>query len=99
MNIIGQNIKRISDLCKKHKVSKLYAFGSVLTNHFKDDSDIDLIVDFTTLDAFDYTENYFNLKFSLEDLLKRPIDLLEERSIKNPYFKAHVNQEKQLIYG
>lgn len=31
---------------KKHKVSKLFMFGSILTNRFNDDSDVDLIVSF-----------------------------------------------------
>ena len=44
-------------------------------------------------------DNYFDLKFSLEEILKREIDLLEEKSIRNPYFLEAVNHQKQLIYG
>jgi hypothetical protein len=39
------------------------------------------------------------LKFSLEDILKRPIDLLEEKAIKNPYFREDIDQKRKLIYG
>ena len=86
-------------MCKKHKVKSLYAFGSVLTNKFNSESDIDLIVDFEQLDVLDYGDNYYNLKFSLENIFKRSVDLLEEKALKNPYFIKAVNQSKKLIYG
>jgi predicted nucleotidyltransferase len=55
----------------------------VLTNHFNQSSDVDLIVDFNNIDIDKYADNYFDFKFSLEDIFKRPIDLLEEKAIKN----------------
>lgn len=99
MNIIEQNIVTIRSLCLKHKVSKLYAIGSVLSNRFQKDSDIDFIVDFENVDLYDYADNYFDLKFSLEDLLKRKIDLLENKAIKNPYLRKSIDSSKKLIYG
>ncbi len=89
----------INRLCETYKVKSLYAFGSVLTDKFKIQSDIDLIVDFTIMNVEDYADNYFDFKFSLQDIFKRPIDLLEEKAIKNPYFRQSVNNQKQLIYG
>lgn len=99
MNTLASHTSEISKLCETHKVKSLYAFGSVLTEKFNAQSDIDLIVDFQPLDVLDYADNYFDLKFSLQDILKRPIDLLEEKAIKNPYFRQTINQQKQLIYG
>lgn len=99
MNRLAAYNKEIILLCETHKVKSLYAFGSVLTGHFDNSSDIDLIVDFDNIKVEDYADNYFDLKFSLQDILKRPIDLLEERSIKNPYFKESVTQQRQLLYG
>lgn len=46
MKLIENNIQTIITLCKKHKVNKLFVFGSILTNRFNDDSDVDLVVDF-----------------------------------------------------
>ena len=46
----------------------------------------------------DYAGNYFDFKFLLQDLVKRPVDLLEEKALKNPYFKESVNKQRQLIY-
>jgi len=86
-------------LCQQHKVKSLYVFGSVLTDRFNDKSDIDLVVDIDSNDPFEYADNYFNLKFALEDLLKRPIDLLENKTIKNPIIRNNIDSSKFLIYA
>lgn len=99
MNIIDQNIKAIRNLCEKHKVQQLFVFGSVLSNRFSKSSDIDFVVDFNDVDVYKYADNYFDLKFSLEKLLKREVDLLEEKAINNPYFRQSVESSKHLIYG
>ena len=80
-------------------MKSLYAFGSVLTDKFNDSSDIDLVVDFQPQNVLDYVDNYYNLKFSLQEILKRPIYLLDETAIKNPYFRQNLERERQLIYG
>jgi predicted nucleotidyltransferase len=96
--LLENYISQINKLCENHKVKQLYAFGSVLGERFSDNSDIDLIVDFQSLDPIDYAENYFALKFSLQDLLDRPIDLLEQRAIRNKYLLKSINESKKLIY-
>jgi predicted nucleotidyltransferase len=99
MNTLSAYKNEIDELCVTHKVRSLYAFGSVLNSNFKTNSDIDLIVDFKDIDVNDYADNYFDFKFSLQDIFKRPVDLLEEQAIKNPYFKQAVDQTKELVYG
>ena len=99
MNLIENNNIEINKLCKAYKVKCLYAFGSILTNKFNIESDVDLIVDFLDLDVLDYSDNYYDLKFSLENIFKRNVDLLEEKAIKTPYFLNTINQNKILIYG
>ncbi len=66
----------------KHKVARLFVFGSILTENFKKISDIDFLVDFSGVDIYDYADNYFDLKTSLEKLLKRHVDLLEKKPLK-----------------
>jgi uncharacterized protein len=99
MNRLETYKPEIKNLCETHFVKSLYAFGSVLNDNFNAESDVDLIVDFTFVDLKDYADNYFDLKFRLQDMLQRPIDLLEEKAIKNPDFRNSVNLEKILIYG
>lgn len=89
----------IQKLCEMHKVKKLYAFGSILTDKFNTDSDVDFIVDFEPFEIALYADNYYALKFSLEAILNRSVDLLEEKSIKNPYFLQSIKNERQLIYA
>ncbi len=99
MNILDKHIADIRKLCSDHKVKQLYAFGSVLTNEFGNESDVDLVVDFDPIDIALYADNYYDFKFSLQNILKRPIDLLEDKAISNPYFRQNLNQQRQLIYG
>lgn len=99
MNTLSVYKNEIDELCVTHKVRSLYAFGSVLNSNFKTNSGIDLIVDFKNIDVNDYADNYFDFKFSLQDIFKRPVDLIEEQAIKNPYFKQAVDQTKELVYG
>ena len=77
----------------------MYAFGSVVREDFNDLSDIDLVVDFNETDPYRYTDLYFNLKLNLENILKRPIDLLEDRAIKNRFFREELEKTKVKIYG
>ncbi len=99
MSILDKNIKEISSLCAKHKVVKLFVFGSILTKQFNKNSDIDFVVDFESVDIYEYADNYFSLKTALENLFQRPIDLIEDKAIKNPFLKQSIDQSKQLIYG
>jgi predicted nucleotidyltransferase len=99
MNLIESNIERLRLLCQKHKVSQLFVFGSVLSNRFRTDSDIDLIVNFEDVDLREYADNYFSLKEELEKLFNRKVDLLEAQAIRNPFFKESLDQQKRLIYG
>jgi predicted nucleotidyltransferase len=99
MNIVERNIEIISDLCKRHKVRQMFVFGSVLTNRFRMNSDIDFIVDFQGVDLYDYADNHFDFKNSLEHLLEREVDLLEDKAIKNPFLRQTIDSSKKLIYG
>jgi len=52
MNILERNIDEIQALCSRHKVAKLFVFGSVLTDEFNQASDIDFLVDFTGVNLY-----------------------------------------------
>lgn len=89
----------IEKLCYEHNVKKLFLFGSALNEKFNNNSDIDFVVDFMEMPHELYADNYYDLKFSLESLFHRKVDLLEEQAIKNPYFKKSIVSTRQLIYG
>lgn len=81
------------------KVQRLYAFGSVVSDHFREDSDIDFLIAFpNNLSIEEYTENYFALHYQLRALFHREIDIVTERTLSNPYFIESINETKELIY-
>jgi predicted nucleotidyltransferase len=99
MGLIETYENQIQRLCERHKVKTLYSFGSVNTAKFTQDSDVDLVVDFKIEDPFEYTDNYFDLKFELEKIFNRQIDLLESKAINNPFLKESIEKTKVLVYG
>ena len=99
MNQLSIHINDVNKLCYNHSVKTLYVFGSVLTNSFNSESDIDFLVEFLPINSKEYADNYYDLKFSLELVLNRKIDLLEKIAIKNPYFLQSIQNNNQIIYG
>ena len=99
MQLINQHKKAVAELCQQFHVKQLYVFGSALTDAFHERSDIDMVVELEPMDYASYSSNYFGLKFALEALLQRPIDLLEEKAIKNPIFRKHLLNTRHSLYG
>lgn len=98
--LLIQNLASLKSLCSAYKVKNLYAFGSVLTDKFTDNSDVDFLVSFTPeVDLLDYADNFFDFRDNVKLLLGREIDLVEESSISNPYFMKEINKNKVHIYG
>lgn len=97
---IQSYLPQVIELFVKHKIRSAYVFGSVLTDNFNEQSDVDFLVNLLDgLDPVDTGEHLWDLEFELSDLLHRKIDLLTERSLKNPYFIKELNQTKVPIYG
>lgn len=92
-------IQAIEALCKKHHVKHLHVFGSLLTSSFNADSDIDFLVSFEDLDFGDYADAYFGLAEGLEELLGRKVDLVTEKSLRNPHFIQSIESNKKLLYA
>ena len=99
MELIRQHLKDVKKACLDSHVSELYAFGSILTDHFSDESDVDLMVSFDLDDPIEYGESYFRLKFALEKILDRNVDLLEAKAIRNEIFRELIDRKKVLVYA
>ena len=97
--IVTDRMDELKKLCGTYNVKSMYAFGSVCTDKFNDNSDIDILISFETLSIDQYTDNYFDLHYKLQDLFGRRIDLLTDKSLSNPYFIKGIEQTKQLIYA
>lgn len=99
--LIQNNMPAILELCKKHHLKSFYLVGSATsTDRFSDQSDVDFLYRFKKEEIveWDYADNYFDLLFALQDLLKRKVDLVAEEKMWNPYFIESINQSKQMIY-
>ncbi len=83
--------KHLYDLKHRFHVSSLSIFGSIARGEEKPESDLDVLVSFDGPGTFD---GYMDLKFFLEDLVKRKVDLVTEKAV-SPRLKAII--EKDLI--
>lgn len=98
--LIELNMSKLQALMEQNQVERAYLFGSVCTDKFNSESDVDVLIKFKDgLDFGVYTDNYFSLIENIEKLLGRKVDLLTERSLSNPYFIEEINETKQQIYG
>jgi predicted nucleotidyltransferase len=97
--ILEKRKKDIIAICKALNIKRLYAFGSVVSENFRDDSDVDFLISFSdNLSVDEYTKNYFALHYKLRELFNREIDIVTEKTLSNPYFIESINESKQLIY-
>lgn len=103
MKLIERNIQKIFDLCRKYRVKTLYVFGSILTNRFNDDSDVDFSVDFDrdaiNRDKLDWAILFFDFMHEMECLLGRKVDIVFDSNITNNCFKRELDSTKLRIYG
>lgn len=102
MKLIELNIGKIVALCKKYKVRKLFVFGSILTDRFNAESDVDFSVEFDRdsieKEKLDWADIFFGLSEELQSVLGRKIDLIVDSNVSNSYFRRELDATKQLIY-
>lgn len=97
--LVEKKLSQLTVLCKAHQVDSLALFGSAAHGDFGDSSDLDFLVNFSSsVGLLDYADNYFGLLDQLEHLFDRPIDLVSEKSLKNPILIAEINRSKVTLY-
>ncbi|MBK8948956.1 MAG: nucleotidyltransferase domain-containing protein [Flavobacteriales bacterium] len=97
-DLINKDRQGFLDLCKRCQVGSLYAFGSSTRDDFRDDSDVDVLVDVKPLDDLEAGGALLDLWDGLEAFFQRPVDLLTRGSLRNPYLIAEIERTKMLIY-
>ncbi|SDF89005.1 hypothetical protein SAMN05216553_10438 [Lentzea fradiae] len=97
---VASKLAEIEELCRTLSVRRLDVFGSATGDSFDVvTSDVDILVDFAAGDGFDHFGTYFALKEGLERILGRPVDLVVDDSIRNPYFRQQVMESKEVLYA
>ena len=90
--ILKQLNQRAEELKQNFSVRSIGLFGSLARNQADRESDVDILVDFVE-PTFDH---YMDLKFYLERLFGRPVDLVTTDTVK-PRLKPAI--ERQVIYA
>jgi len=92
LSVVQDKLRQIKpELVAKYPISSIGLFGSVVRDDFTDDSDIDIVVEFSAPMGIEFV----TLADELEALLKRRVDLVSRRGIKPKYFEVI---EKQIVY-
>ena len=97
--LLNENLPALAEVCRRFKVKRLFLFGSAARAGFRSEaSDLDFLVALDESSPAEYTENYFKLAHELERLFGRRVDLVTERSVRNPYFRQAIEETRQLVY-
>jgi hypothetical protein len=86
-------IREHEDELRSFGFSSLSIFGSVARDEATDDSDLDFLVDFAETPTL---EQFMGLKFALEAVFGRPVDLLDRQGLK-PHWKKAIEEGALLV--
>lgn len=89
---------RIQAFCRRWKIVELSLFGSVLTPDFRPDSDVDVLVAFDPAADWSYWDFPAMIE-ELETLFGRPVDLVERKTLSNPFRRHHILTHRQVVYA
>lgn len=100
INRVNFPLEKLAGLCRAHGAARLSLVGSAARSDFDPErSDIDLLVDFIDQPGFDYFGAYVALRTELSRLLGRPVDLITERGIENPYLRESLARDARILYA
>src|SRR6266849_2936443 len=96
---VDVNLPALRVLCRRFGVRRLDLFGSAATGKFDPArSDLDFLVEFGEMPPGPYAKAFRGLREGLEQLFGRPIDLLTEPALVNPYLRRQIESEKRTLY-
>ncbi len=89
--------ERIAEFCKKHHIRKLSFFGSVISEHFTQDSDIDVLVEFEQGQVVGLLR-LASMEIELSEILGRKTDLRTPADLSR-YFRDDVLSAAEVQYA
>ena len=99
ISVVEERSAELEQVCLRHHVTRLDLFGSAATGQYHAErSDLDFVVEFQPLPTGAYANAYFGLLESLEQLFGRPVDLVVDSAIGNPYFRQSVEETRTPVY-
>lgn len=90
--------EKISAFCQNWKINEFALFGSILRFDFRDDSDIDVLVTFSSEANWSLLD-WVTMKEQLKNLFQREVDITDKQGLKNPYRRYEILKNYQVIYA
>lgn len=90
--------EKLSTLCRRWRVDELAIFGSAARGEMGPDSDVDVLVTFDDQASWSLLD-LMGLKEELEEIFGRPVDLLEQRAVRNPHRRAAILRDKHVLHA
>jgi uncharacterized protein len=100
LQLIEMRRNDIAEICRRFHVSRLDVFGSAARGLDFDParSDVDLLVTYLPGHQPGIAA-YQDLRDALSNLLGRPVDLVMETAVENPYILAGIDRSRQALYA
>jgi predicted nucleotidyltransferase len=98
MSLLGKITSTSPELCKQFGVKRLGLFGSVARGDGSKSSDIDFFAEFEDPNPESMLERYFGFIEAAGQLYQRPIQLLTQRMIRNPFLKRSIHKDLVIVY-
>ncbi len=90
----------VGALCRRFHVRRLDLFGSAARGTFDPSrSDLDFVVTYEDLPTADFADVFFGLQEALANLFGKPVDLLTDESIRNPYLRESIENSRMVLYA
>ena len=100
VDVLGNQRAAIAQACARFGVARLDIFGSALRDDYRPgESDLDLLVDFSSMNPRDLVDAYFGLLDELRAVLAVEVDLVMVGAVKNRFIAADIERTKQMLYA
>src|SRR3990170_7530372 len=90
--------EQLIELAKRHGLKELAFFGSVLSDRFGPESDIDVLIEFLP-DVNASLYDLVDIKDELEALFNREVDVVEKTGLRNPFRRHAILSNYEVIYA
>jgi hypothetical protein len=94
--VIESRRTELDEICRRRGVRRLELFGSAARDDFTPASDLDFLVEFSGGPSL---TDYLGLREYLKLLFGREVDLVMPGAVRNPYIRATIERDRQLLYA